>query len=221
MVWAIGVVAVLVAWAAWTYRPHTYRYKLTVEVATPEGLKTGYAVREVKWRKTPKLTPEAHDSETTQRGQAVAVDLPGGKSLFLLLDANAYDAVFTAFYEVGGGTVPRVLNRARETGTVYTMPPSAEFGKGRLQYRPYPRFVFFHDISDPRTVERVDPEKLAATFGKDVRLKRITAVVTDDPVTTGIERRLGWLDRLADYRGDRSNTFTSVLSNEIGSLRKK
>jgi hypothetical protein len=42
-------------------------------------------------------------------------------------------------------------------------------------------------------VQRVDPANLAASFGPGIRLKRITVEVTDDDVTTGIEKRLRWL----------------------------
>ena len=59
----------------------------------------------------------------------------------------------------------------------------------------YPMLVTFGDLDDPTSVERVDPDELAATFGEGVRLKRITVQVTDDPVTSGIGQRLGWLNR--------------------------
>ncbi|MDJ0979954.1 MAG: hypothetical protein QNI87_15620, partial [Erythrobacter sp.] len=41
--------------------------------------------------------------------------------------------------------------------------------------------------------ERVDPDDLSASFGEGVELQRITVELTDEPVTTGIEERLGWL----------------------------
>ena len=58
----------------------------------------------------------------------------------------------------------------------------------------YPMLVTFGDLDDPTSVERVDPDDLAATFGEGVSLKRITVQVTDDPVTSGIGQRLGWLE---------------------------
>lgn len=64
---------------------------------------------------------------------------------------------------------------------------------GGLRLSAYPMLVTFTDLSDPTSVAEVDPDDLAATFGKGVRLKRITVQITDDPVTTGIEERLGWL----------------------------
>lgn len=53
--------------------------------------------------------------------------------------------------------------------------------------------VTFGDLADPTTMAEVDPDDLTKTFGEAVSLKRITVQITDDPVTTGIEMRLGWL----------------------------
>jgi hypothetical protein len=57
----------------------------------------------------------------------------------------------------------------------------------------YPQLVHFRDVRDPKSVAAVDPAHLDAAFGPGVRLKRITVQVTGDPVTRGIEGRLGWL----------------------------
>ena len=47
--------------------------------------------------------------------------------------------------------------------------------------------------SDDGNYVAIDPDDLAATFGEGVGLKRIAVQMTDDPVTTGIEQRLGWV----------------------------
>ena len=57
----------------------------------------------------------------------------------------------------------------------------------------YPYFVRFKDIKDPKSVEQVDPDNLAKSFGTGVKLKSLTVQMTDEPVTVGIEKRLGWL----------------------------
>lgn len=59
----------------------------------------------------------------------------------------------------------------------------------------YPMLVTFSDLDDPTELELANPDNLAASFGEGVSLKRITVAVTDDPVTTGIGQRLGWLDK--------------------------
>ena len=57
--------------------------------------------------------------------------------------------------------------------------------RAELPRADWPLMVRFGDISDPKTVEQVDPD----TIG----VKRILLETTRDDVTTGIEKRLGWL----------------------------
>jgi hypothetical protein len=55
----------------------------------------------------------------------------------------------------------------------------------------YPLLLRFGNIADPRTVEQVDPDNLAASFGYGVRLKRITiTMLGKTPVTKGISKYL-------------------------------
>ncbi|HEY8604753.1 MAG TPA: hypothetical protein VIL62_10545, partial [Tsuneonella suprasediminis] len=64
----------------------TYRYRLKVEVETPEGLKTGSSVIEVE--QSMGRSAGTGFGEIIMRrvhGEAVAVDLPGGRTLFALL----------------------------------------------------------------------------------------------------------------------------------------
>jgi hypothetical protein len=56
--------AIYIAWD--TAYPHgTMRYKMTVTVETPEGIKTGFAVREVSMRRYPQILPEQHGGEAS------------------------------------------------------------------------------------------------------------------------------------------------------------
>jgi len=50
--------------------------------------------------------------------------------------------------------------------------------------------VVFGDISNPTTVKEIDPQNLPGGG----RVKRIIIELTDDPITTEIEKKLGWLD---------------------------
>ena len=163
---------------------HTYRYKLTVEVETPEGLRTGYAVREVSWSPGVQITPEADTASMTHRGEAAMVELPNSQVLFALLSPDGQETPMLAF------------GSARQTawsdGAVKVLEPPAKpeaaFGQSG-----YPRLVRFRDMGDPRTVETVDPANLAASFGPGYRLKRITAQIVSEDVTEKVRDRLGWL----------------------------
>ncbi|WP_066268991.1 hypothetical protein [Blastomonas sp. CCH3-A3] len=77
-----------------------------------------------------------------------------------------------------------------------------------------PMLVRFRDINDPTTVERVDPDALAASFGEGVKLRRVTVQLTDDPVTKGIEKRLKWLDSYRKTNFDGTSSFIEDLTTE-------
>lgn len=86
----------------------------------------------------------------------------------------------------------------------------------------YPLLVTFDDINDPKSIKRVDPDDLVATFGPGYSLKSITLEITDEPVTTGeLEKVLRWINELEKFRAHASNPFTSTLSRDIGGLRSK
>ena len=191
---------------------HTYRYKLTVEVETPEGLRTGYAVRELTYSNQAVKLPDMAGVVTTQRGEAVAVDLPGGQTMFALLSMNGYETLQAAF----GDDAPATLDAAEADGRVVELKPKP----GSVpEQSGYPMLVRFRDLADPKSVEQVDPADLARSFGPGYRLARLTVQVIHEPVTRGIEKRLAWLDQLDQYRTDPANPFTNTLPSIIGGLR--
>ncbi len=164
---------------------NSYRYKMTVEVETPQGLKTGFAVREITYTKGIRL-PDASGVSAKQRGEAVAVDLPGDQTLFALLSMNGYQTLQAAF----GDDSDETLNAAQKDGRTVELRPIPD----RISEQSgYPVLVTFQDLADPQSVKRVDPENLAASFGEGVVLMQITVQMTDEEVSTGIEKRLGWL----------------------------
>lgn len=197
----IGLAALLLFW--WATAPTTYRYKLALEVETPEGLRTGSAVRQVSWAKGMQITPEATTSTMTHKGEAVAVDLPGGNTLFALMSPDGQETPMLAFGSA------RQTSRSDRSVKVLLPPasPEAVYGKSG-----YPRLVRFRSIDDPKTVEKVDPADLAASFGAGYRLKRITAQIVDEPITKRIGGKLPWI---AAYRakllsGDRYESLEGI-----------
>jgi hypothetical protein len=172
---------------------YTYRYRITVEVDTLEGLKTGFAVHEaIVGKSNVDLGELSAKRGMRTRGEAVAVDLPGGQTLFALMpNSRLTQSVLD----------PEWKNDWVESAMRIT---SGNTPKGPLPMTPgkpgpvgletgYPMLVAFTDISDPASVMLVDPADLAASFGAGVRLKRITVQITDDPVTSRIVKRLEWL----------------------------
>ena len=183
----------------------SYRYRMTVEVETPQGVKTGTAVREVSFYSRPQGVYGARI-----KGEAVAVDLPGGQVLFALLTGEDFDPDHAAWIadwalerelEPGGENADYDAGDFAEIWPTHprTVSPINQSGAA------VPMLVRFADLADPATVQRVDPANLAASFGPGVKLIRITVEKTWKGVTTGIGERLGWLGefRNHNFNGDR------------------
>jgi hypothetical protein len=213
-----------------------YRFKMTVEIETPEGLKTGYSVYQVGASNNAfRLLPEEHDRSWSVKGEAVAVDLPGGQTLFALLKTGAdhgdlaglsMETLDPLYKNDVVESAQRIAAGKALRGAVVVPPtrPRSHYDNGTEVWEDvpnYPVLVRFKDARDPKSVELVDPGDLAKSFGAGVKLKRIIVAVTDEDVTTGIEGRLAWLDNLEKYRSNPSNPFTSTLPSEIGALRSR
>lgn len=197
-----------------------YRYRLTVEVDTPEGVRTGSSVIEVQQTLVRAGGSPANQAvDRRVRGEAVPVDLPGGKTLFALLrsDSNVDWASYVFVYlapQKKGEPFADQLDDVLEVKGEQVLPrmwPPVAFLKERSAY---PMLVTFGDLADPTSVAEVDPDDLAATFGEGVKLKRITVELTDDPVTTGIEQRLGWMDAYRSRWFDGSQTISEDLTTD-------
>jgi hypothetical protein len=212
-----------------------FRYRMTVEVETPEGLRTGSAVREVDYVPAAYAGGDFAVFRLRLRGEAVAVDLPGGKTLYALLRSPTHSD-FAA--QIAIDTLLPVPPSTRlAAGTSGPNPSTPEFeaafagllANSEVRELPreramrwsggpgeaWPLFVTFRDPADPASVERVDPDDMTAHFGRGTRIRRIILAITDDPVTTGIERRLGWIDQFYDRMldGQRLNNSQDLANN--------
>lgn len=179
-----------------------WRYKMTVTITTPEGDKTGYAVREVSASKGGGIAlPESHGS-VSLKGEAVVIDLGQRGVVFALLSgyylAEDYGSDIPAYiFMPGGGWLSATGIKQME---------NLKAGPKELELKWYPVMVRFKDSNDPRTVENLldmkvcpDPvtkvpnqnlclekDHFEETFGAGVKLKSITIEMTEDTVTHGI-----------------------------------
>ncbi|MGB3469481.1 MAG: hypothetical protein WBA51_01500 [Erythrobacter sp.] len=177
-----------------------YRFRMTVEVETPEGIKRGSSVYEVTAGLRKKILPDARGSKVTSKGEAVAVDIAPGQTLFALLKNSTPTGTMAELSMTTLDT--QFASHRKMVDTAEGLEVRGTDGPPALvDPEFYPMLVTFGDLDDPTSVARVDPDDLAATFGEGVALKRITVQLTDDPVTTGIEERLGWLEQVGRARG--------------------
>ena len=175
-----------------------HKYRLTVEVETPAGRKSAAGVLAIH--------PDrgySRGGHTRTVGDAVFVDLGGGKNLVALLahiddgkiDLDAANYVALRAYTEAGGKRVSFNEMSRLTGTVPV--------KGAL----LPVLVTFADPANPATARVVAPDDAEAALGKGYRLQGVTAEVVPngfwpldfggvlgEPVTRGILAKLPWLN---------------------------
>lgn len=161
-----------------------YRFRMTVEVDTPEGLRTGSSVYQVSAWNTGSMLPDANKRQRQVKGEAVFVALPHGQNLFVLRKT------FTAL-----GDLAELSMLALDPAYANDFVESAYRIKHRQGVRTKavvrpgfnPKLVTFRNITDPRTVEQVNASHLDASFGKGISLRRITVQLTEDRVTWGLQ----------------------------------
>lgn len=193
------LVAAIVIFYKMEYPTATVRYKLTVEIDTPEGVKTGSAVRDITIWRQPQLLPNIPTILSDVKGEAVVVDLGQRGVVFGLLRGagGAYDA--HRFLEKA---LPPPRVNAREYVLYYK---NLDKASRALTPEAYPAFVYFRDIKDPKTVEALliyrnvgqgwitsqvlDKDRFTEAFGEGVALKSVTIEMTREPVTKGVVER--------------------------------
>lgn len=200
----LGGAAAMVAggsmWWKFNYPIHAWNQKLTVTVMTPKGEVSGSSVVGVSWKKN--LFSGGWGGalfHLTLRGEATTIDLGGGQFLFAILGYQDSQEPNNT------GIIPLKLFRQRlplesaddywSADTFKRVQAARGRGPAALPQTLYPRFLRFRDIRDPTTVELVDPNDLAKSFGPGVRLERVTIEITDDAVTRRIRNTLPWLSR--------------------------
>lgn len=202
----------------------SYRFRMTVEADTPQGVQTGSSVMEVRVSRGMAIGDNSGVSSSL-RGEAVVVDLPDGPifALLKLPDAGPplQEVVSDALTGEHAKSTDGIMQQFGKLGSTWFSEYKADLPRRRdigISLREdgaddsnWPMMVRFRDLNDPKSVEAVDPEA--------VGVKRIRLETTGDDVTTGLKKRLPWLDHLERYRTDPTNPFTNVLPTGIGYLR--
>jgi hypothetical protein len=193
-----------------------YYAKLKVEIDTPQGVKSGYSVIEIKRDRAGK--------SYRARGEAVSVDLPNRQTVFVLLRSAANPDWLGDLHNNlkldGPIETNEDLNRKivanREVWPVKRRDVSVIYDMDN-----YPYFVRFRDIANPKSVEALDPDNLGKTYGRGYALKSLTVQMTDEAVTTGIAKRLGWLEKMEKFSFEKDGPFDALYPPIVQYLRFK
>ncbi len=168
-----------------------WHQKMTVEVEVNGKIITGSAVTSIHW--WPNFFTGGRGLGfgpawlSKVEGEAVTVDLGEGKYLIALLSYTrnheyTENLATRSLYD----TTRRVWIKEAFNSVLTRQKPIV------VPRKVYPLLVTFRDVKNPKTIKEVDPDNLAASFGKGYRLKAITLNITDEPVITGnVKKVLG------------------------------
>ncbi len=173
-----------------SYKWGSWNYRITVEIETPEGIKTGSAVRNVYISKRPALLGENNDGNRIEvTGESVVIDLGERGHVFSLIGWSSYYEMLEAFYELRSGSWEDKIKKGKKILKVGETGDLKNYAPG---------FVSFENIKDPRTIRLVRDglsksigskrdikDNFENIYGNGVKLKKITIEITDDPVTWG------------------------------------
>lgn len=180
-----------------------YRYRLTVEVDTPEGMKAGSSVIEIRTFKSgsQNLT-NANGTVMISSGEAVRVDLGSRGSIYALLRSDdmtswAHYAMLLSlpspYYELAMDNEKRSDLFNKLLGKQFVVPRRFRPNGAIANPTGYPTLIRFRDEQDSSTIEELDPENLSPQLGQGVKLRKISIELTRDPVTFEIRKHLTWL----------------------------
>ncbi|WP_155986227.1 hypothetical protein [Novosphingobium resinovorum] len=189
------------------------RYKMTVEVDTPHGIKSGYAIRELTRRRPSDSLGIGQDRGSTKlRGDAVVVRLPENREVFALLIGASGDVNYSTQIIYWSELWGKPEGASLELYPAIPRMDSLDSGNA------LPMLVRFAVQHDPRTVEQLMPEDFERVFGAGVKLKRIAIGITADSVTNFLENKLEDLGTNKDESLDRDfrPTTRPTLAQRLG-----
>ena len=222
-------VAIFIVWWFVLYPDFTGRYKLSITVDANGKTYSGATIYDVIYEWDPQILPEQGSLTKWVTGEALFVDLGGGRNLVVTLTARGsgrpsepgnIDKLSSALFPAELPTFAFKL-RLATWKTYWDIRMARKKGKVDVPLAALPTTVTFTDLADPTSVKLVNPSDLAATFGPGYRITRATIEVTDEPLTTGIEKRLPWPVELYKRRArlNGSNNIaisTNELSDNLG-----
>ncbi|MGN7437241.1 MAG: hypothetical protein ACTHOO_01260 [Alcanivorax sp.] len=197
--------AIVYAVAEYANTEHRWKYRITVEVETPDGIKTGSSVWEVNLK--PVRAGKLKGYKDFYRGEAVLVDLGERGLLFALKkDANSRAYPKNLFQKMFWHRPPPAT-KPLKTEEKLEYYDNLRNANAIVPKDWYPTFVYFRDLNDPKTIEavydrhnalsgnsrQVKVNKLSEVFGQGVEINNIKIETTSDPVRFKLHKILPWL----------------------------
>jgi hypothetical protein len=212
--WVLASVALIYGFIQLNYPTCTFRYKLTAEVMTPEGLKSGSSVIEVSYRDFYSLSG-VPNLMLSAKGEAAMIAIDSKRIFVVTLIGTNRNGVQFRDYD----DKPEHMKSGLDLHAL----PLKTFG---LQWKDYderalaqqiegvkqsgkkssptfqnlPMLVVFNDIANPDSVVEVDPNGLDRTLGAGFALQNVWLELTDEePTDTGMKIFPWWEEKIKEW----------------------
>ena len=165
-----------------------HKYRLTIEVETPDGLKTGPSLIEPYFVAQPMILT-TNIGHWSLRGDAPFVDLGHGKKVVALnprgpTAGDVDTPVLLAIKAFG----------VRPCGDFCQWKKISEMSGTRdLPSALLPTLVTVSDVNDLKSVRAIRPDEFEAVFGPGYRFRCAQIELTNDPITRGIKKKIPFL----------------------------
>jgi hypothetical protein len=203
MKWIVPIALIAVIYVADQIRigRPDHKYRLTIAVETPKGENSAAGILSVRPNRSYGGTGTGSSFPQT-RGDALMIELGGGKNLVVLLAYGADGSNFddTSFLPT------RLLDAKDRRVSFRDVKTFAGAPALPIPEQQQPVFVTFADAADPKSARRVNPNDLESVFGKGYRLRGLSLDVIangfwpidfggalGEPVSRTIEQKLPWL----------------------------
>ena len=193
-------------------KPEEIRYRLTLEVDTPDGVKTGSSVwrQLVIWDDGPLAGLNGGvGARTSIQGEAVTVDLGERGWLFCMMthDMSRLKTSRDADFLLGAA-----FPHTQENWELWFRDIKSQAAKDprprETPLKDLPLLARFRNPDRPLEAELVDPEHLDRVFGESVTLRRATIQIVAEQVTWSIYDRWPWT---RDLQGSIAHTYNVTV----------
>jgi hypothetical protein len=227
---ALKIIAVLLVatflYYKFAYPTYTYRYRMTAEVETPEGLKTGSSVVEINTAQWPECLRGlfgGHTSNTKIKGEGSSVEIDKGKFLFVLLESHKdvdhakYILAYAAPMENADWSNPKTSEyiwNSTKTRKGIKYYGTLKNAKGELPEQELPSMIAVIEKEGLVDVKEVTSKNMADVFGKGVVFKGVSVETTEDSVEWKLEKMPVW-SKIKDYMKANRNSKILPYRNKL------
>lgn len=204
----ILLAALVIGERTYLYRPD-HKYRLTVEVETPDGVRSSSGLMSVHPNRAYRGSGIGPSGPIT-KGDAVFVDLGARRNVVALLLHGTNPA------ETDGMNYLPLRALAANGKRIDFRDTKHQTGIVPLTGALIPTLVSFGDTADPKTARLVDPADLSGSLGQGYKLKAVSLAVVPtgmwpldvggfmgEPITRTIDRKLPW-------SGDSASAFAAL-----------